>query len=85
MTATKKRRPGAATPKRPKIQNSPKSSALILSLSRCAVNLTVTAALVALLVSIGTLNIPGIVCTVLALNALCGLILKQEEQPHENV
>lgn len=85
MTATKKRRPGAATPKRQKIQNSPKSSALILSLSRRAVNLAATAALVALLASIGALNIPGIVCTVLALNALCGLILKQEASTHENV
>lgn len=57
----------------------------ILSLKRAAVKLAITADLVLLLAALGSLNISGIVCTVLALNALCGLILKQEENIHENV
>lgn len=57
----------------------------IIQLTRAAVKLAITASLVALLAALGSLNIPGIVCTVLALNALCGLILKQEENIHENV
>lgn len=57
----------------------------IVSLTRAAVKLAATASLVALLAALGSLNVPGIVCTVLALNALCGLILKQEENIHENV
>ena len=56
----------------------------IVSLIRAAVNLAATAALVALLASLGTLNIPAIVGSTLALNALCGVILK-EESTHENV
>lgn len=50
----------------------------IVSLSRRAVNLAATAALVALLASLGALNIPAIVGSTLALNALCGVILKME-------
>lgn len=57
----------------------------IIQLPRAAVKLAATASLVALLAALGSLNIPGIVCTLLALNALCGLILKQEENIHENV
>lgn len=57
----------------------------IVSLPRAAVKLAATASLVALLAALGSLNVPGIICTVLALNALCGLILKQEENIHENV
>ncbi len=57
----------------------------IIQLPLAAVKLAATASLVALLAALGSLNIPGIVCTVLALNALCGLILKQEENIHENV
>lgn len=57
----------------------------IVSLKRAAVKLAITADLVLLLAALGSLNIPGIVCTVLALNALCGLILKKEENIHENV
>ena len=56
----------------------------IVSLIRAAVNLAATAALVALLASLGTLNIPAIVGSTLALNARCGVILK-EESTHENV
>ena len=57
----------------------------ILSLTRAAVKLTITADLVLLLAALGSLNVPGIVSSTLALNALCGLILKQEENIHENV
>lgn len=49
-----------------------------ISLPRRTVNLATTAALAALLAALGSLNIPGIVCAVLALNALCGMILKKE-------
>lgn len=56
-----------------------------ISRSRRAVNLAATAALVALLASLGALNIPAIVGSTLTLNALCGLILKQEGHTHENV
>lgn len=57
----------------------------ILSLTRAAVKLATTADLVLLLAALGSLNIPAIVGSTLALNALCGLILKQEENIHENV
>lgn len=60
-------------------------NSFIVSLPRAAVKLAATASLVALLAALGSLNAPGIVCTLLALNALCGLILKQEENIHENV
>lgn len=54
-----------------------------IPLSRRAVNLATTAALVALLASLGALNIPAIIGSTLALNALCGVILKEES--HEKV
>lgn len=57
----------------------------IVSLTRAAVKLAITADLVLLLAALGSLNIPAIVGSTLALNALCGLILKQEENIHENV
>lgn len=57
----------------------------IIQLTRAAVKLAITADLVLLLAALGSINIPGIVCTVLAINAMCGLILKQEENIHENV
>lgn len=62
-----------------------KSSNCILSLKRAAVKLAITADLVLLLAALGSLNVPTIVGSTLALNALCGLILKQEENIHENV
>ena len=68
-----------------KKQSIAKSSNYILSLTRAAVKLAITADLVLLLAALGSLNIPGIVCTVLALNALCGLILKKEVSTDENV
>ena len=57
----------------------------IVSLARAFVKLAITADLVLLLAFIGSLNLPGIVCTVLTLNALCGLNLKQEENHYEKV
>ncbi len=68
-----------------KKQSIAKSSNCILSLKRAAVKLAITADLVLLLAALGSLNIPAIVGSTLALNTLCGLILKQEENIHENV
>ena len=84
MTKTKTP-PRCTTTGTAKKQSIAKSSNCILSLTRTAVKLAITADLVLLLAALGSLNIPGIVCTVLVLNALCGLILKQEENIHENV
>lgn len=61
------------------------SHIIIIQLTRAAVKLAATASLVALLAALGSLNIPGIIGAVLTLNALCGLILKQEVNIHENV
>lgn len=57
----------------------------ILSLKRAAVKLAITADLVLLLAALGSLNIPATIGSTLALNALCGLILKKEVSSHENV
>lgn len=57
----------------------------IVSLKRAAVKLAITADLVLLLAALGSLNIPATIAALLALNALCGLILKKEENIHENV
>lgn len=76
-TATKKRRPCAGTQKRQNEQSIAKSSNYILSLKRAAVKLAITADIVLLLVALGSLNIPTILAALLALNALCGLILKE--------
>lgn len=54
-----------------------------IPLTRAAVKLAATATLVTLLAALGTLNIPAIVGSTLALNALCGVILKEEN--HEKV
>lgn len=85
MIAKTKTPPRCTTTGTAKKQSIAKSSTCILSLTRTAVKLAITADLVLLLAALGSLNIPGIVCTVLVLNALCGLILKQEENIHENV
>lgn len=84
MTKTKTP-PQCTTTGTAKNQSIAKSSNCILSLPRAAVKLAITADLVLLLAALGSLNIPGIVCTVLALNALCGLILKKEVSTDENV
>lgn len=84
MTKTKTP-PRRTTTGTAKNQSTRKSSICILPLARALVKLAITADLVLLLAFIGSLNVPGIICTVLTLNALCGLILKQEENIHENV
>lgn len=84
MTKTKTP-PRCTTTGTAKNQSTHKSSNCILPLPRAAVKLAATASLVALLAALGSLNVPGIVCTVLALNALCGLILKKEEKIHEKI
>lgn len=84
MTKTKTP-PRCTTTGTAKKQSISKSSTCILSLKHAAVKLAITADLVLLLAALGSLNIPTIVGSTLALNALCGLILKQEENIHENV
>lgn len=84
MTKTKTP-PRCTTTETAKKQSIAKSSNCILSLPRAAVKLAITADLVLLLAALGSLNIPAIVGSTLALNALCGLILKKEENIHENV
>lgn len=84
MTKTKTP-PRCTTTGTAKKQSTRKSSNCILSLPRAAVKLAITADLVLLLAALGSLNIPAIVGSTLALNALCWLILKQEENIHENV
>lgn len=84
MTKTKTP-PRCTTTGTAKKQSIEKSYNCILSLKRAAVKLAITADLVLLLAALGSLNVPGIVSSTLALNALCGLILKKEENIHENV
>lgn len=84
MTKTKTP-PRCTTTGTAKKQSIAKSSNCILSLKRAAVKLAITADLVLMLAALGSLNIPAIVGSTLTLNALCGLILKQEENIHENV
>lgn len=84
MTKTKTP-PRCTTTGTAKKQSIAKSSNCIVSLKRAAVKLATTADFVLMLAALGSLNIPTIVGSTLALNALCGLILKQEENIHENV
>ena len=84
MTETKTP-PRCTTTGTAKKQSIAKSSNCILPLARAAVKLAIAADLVLLLAALGSLNIPGIVCTVLALNALCGVVLKQEESHYEKI
>lgn len=84
MTKTKTP-PRCTTTGTAKKQSIAKSSNCILSLKRAAVKLAITADLVLLLAALGSLNIPVTLSALLALNALCGLILKKEENIHENV
>lgn len=81
----KKTPPRCTTTGTAKKQSIAKSSNCIVSLKRAAVKLAITADLVLLLAALGSLNIPAIVGSTLTLNALCGLISKQEENIHENV
>ena len=73
MTKTKTP-PRCTTTETAKKQSIAKSSNSILSLPRAAVKLAITADLVLLLAALGSLNVPGIACTVLSINALCGLL-----------
>lgn len=84
--ATKKRRPCAGTQRRQNEteQSIAKSSNCILSLTRAAVKLALTADLVLLLSALGSLNIPATLSALLALNLLCGLYFK-EASSYENV
>lgn len=84
MTKTKTP-PRCTTTGTAKKQSIAKSSNCILSLKRAAVKLAITADLVLLLAALGSLNIPAIVGSTLALNALFGLILKQEENHYEKI
>lgn len=81
-----KRRPCAGTQRRQNEteQSIAKSSNCILSLTRAAVKLAITADLVLLLAALGSLNIPAALAALLALNLLCGLYFKEETR-HENV
>ena len=81
---TKTKTPPRCTTGTAKKQSIAKSSNCIVSLKRVAVKLAITADLVLLLAALGSLNIPGIVCTVLALNLLCGLYFK-DESSHEKI
>lgn len=83
-TATKKRRPCAGTQRRQNEQSIAKSSNCIISLTRAAVKLAITADLVLLLAALGSLNIPAIIAALLALNLLCGLYFK-EASSHEKI
>ena len=56
----------------------------ILSLIRSAVKLAITADLVLLLASLGSLNIPTTIAALLVLNLLCGLYPK-EASSHEEI
>lgn len=56
----------------------------ILSLTRAAVKLAITADLVLLLAALGNLNIPAALAALLALNLLCGRYFKEVSR-HENV
>ena len=84
MTATKNCRPCAGTQKRHKKQSIGIGSDCIVSLTRAAVKLAITADLVLLLAALGSLNIPTTIAALLALNLLCGLYPK-EASNHENV
>jgi hypothetical protein len=56
----------------------------ILSLTRAAVKLAITADLVLLLAALGSLNIPTTIAALLALNLLCGLYFKEASR-HEEI
>lgn len=50
------------------------NTTFIIRAKRQVVKLALTADLVLLLAALGSLNVPGIACTVLSINALCGLL-----------
>lgn len=83
MTKTKTP-PRCTTTGTAKKQSIAKSSNCILSFTRAAVKLAITADLVLLLAALGNLNIPVAIAALLALNLLCGLYFKEVSR-HENV
>jgi hypothetical protein len=83
MTAKKEAAPVLAY-RNGKKMSKDKSSICILPLVRAFVKLAITADLVLLLAALGSLNIPGTLAALLALNLLCGLYFKEETR-HENV
>lgn len=84
MMAETKTPPRCTTTGTAKKQSIAKSSICILPLTRAAVKLAITADLVLLLAALGSLNIPGTIAALLAMNLLCGLYFKEETR-HENV
>lgn len=83
MTETKTP-PRCTTTGTAKKQSIAKSSNCIVSLKRAAVKLAITADLVFGLAALGSLNIPGTITALLALNLLCGLYFKEESR-HEEI
>lgn len=75
MTKTKTP-PRCTTTGTAKKQSIAKSSNCILSLTRTAVKLAITADLVLLLAALGNLSIPAALAALLALNLLCGIWFK---------
>lgn len=84
MTAKKEAAPVLAYRSGKEKMSKGKSSICILPLVRSAVKLAITADLVLLLATLGSINIPATIAALLALNLLCGLILK-EVSTDENV
>lgn len=84
MIMTKKYRAGAATPNAAGNKCMEKHFNCIVLLTRQLVKLAITADLVFGLAALGSLNIPGTITALLALNLLCGLYFKEESR-HENV
>lgn len=76
MTKTKTP-PRCTTTGTAKKQSIAKSSNCILSLTRAAVKLALTADFVLLLAGLGSLNIPATLAALLALNLLCGMYFKE--------
>lgn len=74
MTAKKEAAPVLAYRNGKEKMSKGKSSICILPLISAEVKLAITADLVLLLAALGSLNVPGIACTVLSINALCGLL-----------
>lgn len=77
MTAKKEAAPVLAYRSGKEKMSIAKSSICILSLTRAAVKLAITADLVLLLAALGNLNIPAALAALLALNLLCGMYFKE--------
>lgn len=84
MMAKTKTPPRCTTTGTAEKQSIAKSSNCILPLTRASVKLAITADFVLLLAALGSLNIPGTITALLALNLLCGLYFKEESR-HEEI